>query len=553
MLLPAFAADPPTNELENGLAIQTTILKAKDYLFQADPRQAVELLEAQLPRINGHRQYLLLMRDAYRDYVKHLRLTNQADLAEKYRKRLAILDPEGAEKLKAVAALPVVAGPKVPEKSAVVPPPESPVLAQLAETPTRPNSTAGPSLFPRRNAPSAVARAKVLDEDPFHRENEIKAAPAPAPDGARQRLTELLARAEKEFGDRHFNEAKLLFDQVHDSDPGLMSASREHWAYCILFNVVDQLKRPEVAPQALAKLEGDVRHAMSLAPAMPGVTSQGNSLLEMIQGLRGSAAPKKLAAVPVKHFERNQSGWQLAETANFRIFHSQSREYAEQVAQLVERVRSEMHHKWFGAEPAPWTPKCDVVIHATPEAYQRATRVSRDSPGHASIGLDNRTGRVATRRVDFPYGSPALMTDVLPHEATHVVLGGNFGRYEVPRWADEGMAVLSETETRIDAHRRNLAKAMRDGRLMPVRDVITKYQSKEYPHPSLVMTFYAQSTSLVEYLTKLAGPVAFARFVRDGLEGRNYEAALRKHYNIRDFNELEQRWRRHIQVELAAR
>ena len=62
-----------------------------------------------------------------------------------------------------------------------------------------------------------------------------------------------------------------------------------------------------------------------------------------------------------------------------------------------------------------------------------------------------------------------------------------------------------------------------------------------------------QSTALVEYLTKLAGPATFARFVRDGLEGKDYEAALRKHYNIRDFAELEQRWRRHIQVELAAR
>jgi hypothetical protein len=550
LLLPVYATDPPADQTENGLAIQTTIFKAKDYLFQSDPRKAVELLESQLPRINGHRQYLLLMRDAYRDYVKHLYLADQGDLAEKYRKRLAILDPDGADKLR--PALPAWKAVKAPEKAPVAPPPqpESPVLAQLAETPTRPTSTAGSSLFPKRNAPVAVARAKDLDEDPFRRENEIKPAAALASDGARTRLQGMLARAEKEFGDRHFNQAKLLFDQIHQSDPGLLSESREHWAYCILFYVVEQLKRSEVAPQALTQLEGEVRHAMSLAPAMPGVAAQGKSLLEVIQGMRGAPAPQKLAAIAVKHFKENQAGWRLAETANFRIFHSQSPGYAEQVAQLVERVRSEMHHKWFGGEPTPWTPKCDVVIHATPEAYQKATGVSRESPGHASIGLDRSTGRVATRRIDFPYGSPALMTDVLPHEATHVVLGGNFGKFEVPRWADEGMAVLSETETRIEAHRRNLAKALRDGKLMPVKAVIT---SKDYPHPSQVMTFYAQSTALVEYLTKLAGPETFARFVRDGLEGKNYEEALRKHYNVRDFNELEQRWRRHIQVELASR
>jgi hypothetical protein len=253
-------------------------------------------------------------------------------------------------------------------------------------------------------------------------------------------------------------------------------------------------------------------------------------------------------AVAVKHFARNKAGWQLAETANYRIFHSHSQEYAEQIAQLVERVRVEMHRKWFGSDPPAWSPKCDIVIHAGNEEYQQATGVSKESPGHASIGLDKVTGRLASRRIDFPYGSPALMTDVLPHEATHVVLGGNFGKHEVPRWADEGIAVLSETDGRIAAHRANLVKVQREGRLMKVREVMTM---KNYPHPSQIIAFYAQSTSLVDYLTRLAGPATLTQFVRESLEG-GYEAALQKHYNIRDFNELEERWLRHIQVELAS-
>ena len=45
---------------------------------------------------------------------------------------------------------------------------------------------------------------------------------------------------------------------------------------------------------------------------------------------------------------------------------------------------------------------------------------------------------------------------MLPHEATHVVLAGQFGDQPVPRWADEGMAVLTEPRDKIDRHLRNL-------------------------------------------------------------------------------------------------
>ena len=40
------------------------------------------------------------------------------------------------------------------------------------------------------------------------------------------------------------------------------------------------------------------------------------------------------------------------------------------------------------------------------------------------------------------------------------------------------------------------------------------------------------------------GPQTFSAFVKDGLTG-GYEAALRKHYGIQSFDELEQRWRKH--------
>src|SRR5262249_44646602 len=66
--------------------------------------------------------------------------------------------------------------------------------------------------------------------------------------------------------------------------------------------------------------------------------------------------------------------------------------------------------------------------------------------------------------------------------------------------------------------------------------------SQDYPEPRRIGAFYAQSISLVEFLSsQKGGPPEFIRFVRDGLDN-GFEAALRRHYGFRDFGHPEQRW-----------
>ena len=115
----------------------------------------------------------------------------------------------------------------------------------------------------------------------------------------------------------------------------------------------------------------------------------------------------------------------------------------------------------------------------------------------------------------------------MPHETTHVVLAGNFGQHQVPRWADEGIAVLTEPLEKVEQHRRNLAKSQREGLLFSVQDLMNL---QNYPEPRQIAAFYAQSVMLVEFLTTQRGADVLTSFIRDGLND-GYEAALRKHYN----------------------
>src|SRR5947209_6076117 len=75
-----------------------------------------------------------------------------------------------------------------------------------------------------------------------------------------------------------------------------------------------------------------------------------------------SAAP----AIAVSHTApQGDDNWAVAETANFRIFHNQSREFAEKAARLLEEARAVASKKWFG-QPAPaWDPPCDVYLYDT--------------------------------------------------------------------------------------------------------------------------------------------------------------------------------------------
>jgi hypothetical protein len=249
-----------------------------------------------------------------------------------------------------------------------------------------------------------------------------------------------------------------------------------------------------------------------------------------------------MQSVKVKHTPRQAGGWAVTETTNFRLFHALPEETADKVAVLMEATRAMMLRKWFNDDSSSaWAPRCDVYLHPTVKGYMQCPgSPPAASPGHSTIRLDS--GRVVSRRIDVRCDEPNMMSAVLPHETTHVVLAGHFGFHQAPRWADEGMAVLSEPRERINLHLRNLPKHRGEKTLFPLGKLM---EMKDYPEARLIGPFYAQGVSLVEFLTKMKGAATFTRFVREGLD-RGYEASLREHYGYRDYSELESAWQRYV-------
>ena len=231
--------------------------------------------------------------------------------------------------------------------------------------------------------------------------------------------------------------------------------------------------------------------------------------------------------------------WAVAESAHFRIYHNQSREIAGKAARIAEAARAAAAKKWFGEQAPAWDEPCAIYLYATGPEYSFATGQPPQLPGRSTF--DMQDGRVVGRRIDLHCDDPNAFIGVLPHETTHVVLAGRFGDRRLPHWADEGMAVLSEPLDRIDLHLRGLPRQRRDDELFPVAELM---QMDDYPDGRRIGPFYAESVSLVEFLSAEKGPKAFARFLRDGLAD-GYESALKADYNIDGFDDLQQRWQRY--------
>ncbi len=474
------------------LAVQTALQKGKDLLARNSHEGAVFVLESQIDNIEGNREYLATLRSAYRSYIQDLRLTNREADAQVYERRLRILDPGYA--LEATRApVPEIKPPAAPKGK-----PEPTVRGQMDEQ------------APALNVPADVLR--------------------------RKEARGLLTRADTEFDAKHFDAAARLYEQAEQTDGATGADGHERLAYCKLFLVVQQLKQPAGDPP-LPDLALEVRRALEIAPKNSGVEEFGRNLLGKIEERR-SGKTEDAPAVEVRHYEQPVRGWHVAESTNFRILHNQSRELVESVARVAEKTRADMQRKWFGRTGRDWNPKCDIYLHNTAEDYVRNSPQAPGTgcPGHSTMNSDN--GRLLSRRIDLHCDVPHMVLAVLPHETTHCVLAGNFGGKAVPRWADEGMAVLTEPRDRVMRHLNNLPMHRKEGQLFSLKQLI---EMDNYPRPELIGAYYAESISLVEFLVDKKGTQVFTQFLIDGLR-EGYEAALQRNYGIRDYRELEQRW-----------
>jgi hypothetical protein len=229
------------------------------------------------------------------------------------------------------------------------------------------------------------------------------------------------------------------------------------------------------------------------------------------------------------------AGWQIYETANFRIYHRDAR-LAETAGRAAESVRIAQAKRWGTiATQKPWSPACEIYLYPSGKAFARDTKQPEESPGFSTMECNG--SRVVARRVNLRADHPQVVAAVLPHEVTHVVLADLFTSQQIPRWADEGLAVLAEPNGEQQTRAAELQEPLEGGRVFD----LSKLMAMDYPDAKDWSLYYAQSVSLTRFLVEKGRPEQFIQFVKRS-QREGIESALRGSYQIADLAELQSSW-----------
>jgi hypothetical protein len=242
-----------------------------------------------------------------------------------------------------------------------------------------------------------------------------------------------------------------------------------------------------------------------------------------------------------------QGRWFVVDSESFQVCCMESATPAEHLSRHAEAVRSTLIAKWLDKSPkAAWNPRCQIVLHGSRQAYVNAVgRGSERTVGSSLVNVDQ--GRTVSRRIDLLMSSTDFLSAALPHELTHVLLKDHFATIALPRWADEGAAILADPQAKRGQHHMDLAHAFARGKGFSAAELLTQ---ENYPSSDRMGAFYGQSASLARFLIDRASYKQFLTFLEQATE-KGYDVALRKCYGIDGVSQLDRLWRQLV-VEMTS-
>ena len=371
---------------------------------------------------------------------------------------------------------------------------------------------------------------------------------------------------------RRLDTARAYYLECLELDPDRLPDVREPFALCEIERIRPDMQAGkyqdadreltaalEVLPEEPALLFhraliveaiGDYREAAKIYAKLAGEknrTIQGQKYLEE---LRSRAANQVQQGVALAFQEEHQPQIPSPEHAELRktkkrgafIVHHASGFDPEPVLAALTRHLARFEKNWFGNQRAlPKDLEVSVYLHPG-----RTALLSGDGPKLTGcdgyVRTTRRYGVLLGQEIHLNAESPQLITGVIPHELAHLLLPHRVGRgIDFPAWLDEGIACNEEPELLRRHRRRTIIDARAAGTDFPLAELLA---AGEVPGERTGI-FYAQSTSVVEFLHERLGLIDLLAFAKKcALEGA--EPALSELAGYATVADLQLAWSRWV-------
>jgi len=217
-------------------------------------------------------------------------------------------------------------------------------------------------------------------------------------------------------------------------------------------------------------------------------------------------------------------------TTNF-IVRGPSPRMTRLVADAAEHWREQLALEWLGKQLPLWEQRCSIVLQLQPD----------NGGGATLMQFADGKARIVSMRLEGTYDR--ILDSILPHEVTHAVLASATGR-PLPRWADEGAALLAEDIEDTGNRERDVRQVLGKNERVPLRRL---FAVREWNELADVNILFAQGYSVVRFLVERTDKTTFLAFVKQGME-EGWDAAAKTCYRFESVELMEAAWLEWLRV-----
>lgn len=226
---------------------------------------------------------------------------------------------------------------------------------------------------------------------------------------------------------------------------------------------------------------------------------------------------------------------------HFIVYH-ENRNFANNIAwkaeyyykKILRHLGVDNFHPWEKGE------KCIILIFENQEKY-----IEQMGAPAWSSGLALKDKSLFATFV----GAPQVEKEVLPHELTHLILKEYFKTPDIPLWLSEGMAQYEEEGSFESEYRKYTMKAVRENRHIGLNEL---FEMDSLPGSGkMIMLFYSESASVIDYMRSQLMQTQFAKFLEEIRRGRSVDETLKKVFQWKFPNgieDFEKRWVEYVKT-----